>query len=61
MQQGEDFLPCVMEPTKPAAPIINCHTHIFTGDHVPPFIAKTYLPEPFYRLLHLSVIVSTLR
>lgn len=38
-------------------PIINCHTHIFTSAHVPPFLAKTYVPWPFYYLLHLGVIV----
>ena len=47
------------EQTK--SPIINCHTHIFTGNHVPPFIGKTYLPWPFYYLLHLSVFVSFFR
>ncbi len=42
-------------------PIINCHTHIFTGDNVPPFLAKTYLPWPFYYLMHLSLFVSFFR
>lgn len=42
-------------------PIINCHTHIFTGDHVPPFLAKSYLPVPFYWLLHLRPIVLFFR
>ena len=42
-------------------PIINCHTHIFTGNHVPPFIGKTYLPWPLYYLLHLSLFVSFFR
>ena len=41
--------------------IINCHTHIFTGDHVPPFIAKTYLPTPFHVLIHLGLLVSFFR
>lgn len=27
-----------------AYPIINCHTHIFTGDHVAPYLAKSILP-----------------
>jgi Amidohydrolase len=42
-------------------PIINCHTHIFTGDHVPPWLAKTFLPWPFYFLLPLSMIVKFFR
>jgi predicted TIM-barrel fold metal-dependent hydrolase len=42
-------------------PIINCHTHVFTGDHVPPFLAKTYVPAPFYWLIHLGFIVSVFR
>ncbi len=51
-----------MEPTtKPTLPIINCHTHIFTGDHVPPWLAKTYLFSPLYYLLHLSLIVKAFR
>ena len=46
-------------PNKP--PIINTHAHVFTGDYVPPYLAKTYLPEPFYRLLSLSFIINVLR
>jgi len=40
---------------------INCHTHIFTGDHVPPYLAKTFLPWPLYLLLPLSVVVRLFR
>lgn len=42
-------------------PIINCHTHIFTGDHVPPWLARTFLPWPLYYLLPLSAVVAGLR
>lgn len=42
-------------------PIINCHTHVFTGDYVPPFLAKTYLPEPIYRLFSLQLIIRIIR
>jgi len=42
-------------------PIINCHTHIFTGDHVPPYLAKTFLPWPFYYLLPISLVVKLFR
>ena len=43
------------------APIINCHTHIFTSDHVPPYLAKKFLFWPAYLLLHLGFIVSILK
>jgi predicted TIM-barrel fold metal-dependent hydrolase len=49
-----------MKPASPQ-PIINCHTHIFTGDHVPPYIAKTFLPWPFYYLLSVTFIVRFFR
>lgn len=42
-------------------PIINCHTHIFTGDHVPPYLAKTFLPSPLHVLLPLSLVVKLCR
>ena len=42
-------------------PIINCHTHIFTGDHVPPYLAKTVVPAPFYFLINLSWVVGFFR
>ena len=42
-------------------PIINCHTHIFTGRYVPPFLAKTFLPPPFYRLFKVSWIIGFLQ
>lgn len=41
--------------------IINCHTHIFTGDHVPPWLAKTFLIWPLYYLLPLSMVVHLFR
>ena len=42
-------------------PIINCHTHIFTGDHVPPYLAKTVVPAPLYFLINLSWVVGFFR
>jgi predicted TIM-barrel fold metal-dependent hydrolase len=42
-------------------PIINCHTHIFTGDHVPPYLAKSFVPFPFYFLINLHWVVSFFR
>lgn len=46
-------------PNKP--PIINAHVHVFTGDYVPPYLAKTYLPWPLYYLLSLRFIIRILR
>lgn len=37
--------------------LINSHTHVFTGDYVPPFLAKSFLPAPFYRLIHLPTVL----
>lgn len=42
-------------------PIVNCHAHIFTVSHVPPWLARTYLWWPFYYILHFPFIVLTLR
>lgn len=42
-------------------PIINCHTHIFTADHVPPYLAKTILPSFIYWLFNLNWIVAFFR
>jgi predicted TIM-barrel fold metal-dependent hydrolase len=44
-----------------STPVINCHTHIFTGDCVPPWLARTIVPWPFYFLFPLSLVVSILR
>ncbi|MEQ9403735.1 MAG: amidohydrolase family protein [Cyclobacteriaceae bacterium] len=38
-------------------PIVNCHTHIFTGDHVPPYIAKTFVFWPVYKWLNVHRII----
>lgn len=38
-------------------PIINCHTHLFTAGHVPPWLAKTFLPWPLFYLLPVSGVV----
>jgi predicted TIM-barrel fold metal-dependent hydrolase len=52
-----------MEATKNPAettcdPIVNCHTHIFKGDQVPPFLSKSFVLFPFYRLIYLPLILS---
>lgn len=38
----------------PKPPIINCHTHVFTGRHVPPHLAKSIIPAPFYKLVNFQ-------
>ncbi len=38
-------------------PIINCHTHIFKGEHVPPLLAKTFVPWPLYNILSIPFIL----
>lgn len=38
-------------------PIVNCHTHIFTSDDVPRYIAKQFIPWPFYYLTNLKWII----
>ncbi len=37
--------------------IINTHAHVFTGNFVPPFLAKTLVPWPFYYLIHTAAVV----
>jgi Amidohydrolase len=39
------------------SPIINCHTHVFTGKHVPPYLGKTFLWWPFYYLFNTPLIM----
>ena len=38
-------------------PIINCHTHIFKGEHVPPYLAKAFVPWPLYKILSIPFIL----
>ncbi len=38
-------------------PIINSHAHIFTSKHVPPYLAKSFLPWPFYYLFPIPFIL----
>ncbi len=38
------------------APIINCHTHIFTGDHVAPLLGKSIIRWPLYYLVNFKWI-----
>lgn len=41
--------------------ITNCHTHIFTGDHVPPRLGKTLMPFPFYYLVNIKWLIGLVR
>ena len=50
-----------MANSKKSLPLINSHTHIFTGKHVPPFLAKTFVWFPFYYLLHTPTILKAFR
>src|SRR5882757_10886449 len=47
-----------MEKAPSSLPIVNCHSHIFTGAHVPPYLARTFLPWPFYYLVPLSGLLK---
>ena len=38
--------------------IINAHTHAFTSRFVPPYLAKTIIPWPFFYLIHTRWIVG---
>ena len=42
-------------------PVTNCHAHIFTGHHVPPFLARTFIPSVFAFLLNINRIVVLFR
>ncbi len=51
-----------MSDTTPSKqPIINCHTHIFTGDHVPPYLAKQFIPWPLYYMVSVPFILRVFR
>jgi predicted TIM-barrel fold metal-dependent hydrolase len=53
--------PEVYKPDGNKHPIINCHTHIFTGDHVAPWLAKTVVPKPFCFFFPLWLFVGLFR
>ncbi len=42
----------------PKKQLINAHTHVFTGNFVPPFLAKSIVPWPFFYLLNVSWVIS---
>jgi len=48
------------QPSK-TTPMINCHTHIFKGENVPPQIARTFIPWPLYTWLTIPFILRICR
>lgn len=65
---GEETTQVPKSPPDPAArgnieklPIINCHTHIFTGDHVPDYLGKSVIPFFFYKLLNFRWVFARFR
>lgn len=42
-------------------PLINCHVHIFTGDHVPPYLGKSILPLRTWWLLNFQWVFAGFR
>ena len=41
--------------------IVNAHMHVFTGDSVPPYLAKTLIMWPFYFLINTRWLISLFR
>jgi predicted TIM-barrel fold metal-dependent hydrolase len=48
------------ENRETSLPVVNCHTHIFTGDYVAPYLAKTFVPV-IYGLLNVQWIIGLIR
>jgi len=42
-------------------PLINAHTHIFTGNFVPPYLTKSIIPKPFCYLFHTGFIIGLIK
>ncbi len=42
-------------------PITNCHSHVFTADYVPNWLAKGVLPWPLFYLVPISPLVTLFR
>ncbi len=50
-----------MTQSEPKPPLVNCHTHIFTGDHVPAYLARSIVPAPLHRLFNVQRLLSIFR
>ncbi len=44
-------------PARKQKNIINAHTHVFTGNFVPPYLARTFLIWPFYCFVNTGWII----
>ncbi|WP_300691552.1 amidohydrolase family protein [Chryseobacterium sp.] len=42
-------------------PFVNCHTHTFTGDHIPQFLGKKLLPAGLEFILTIRLIIDFFR
>lgn len=42
-------------------PVINCHTHIFTVEDVPPYLARSIAPWPLFYILNIRRIAGLYR
>lgn len=40
---------------------INCHTHVFIGDNVPPYLAKTFMSWPLYLIFNTRLLLKVCR
>ncbi len=40
---------------------INCHTHVFIGDNVPPYLAKTFMPWLLYAIFNTRLLLIICR
>ena len=39
-------------------PIINCHTHIFTGKNIPPYVGKNFMPYILYKTITVPLVIG---
>ena len=49
------------KPTIQDSAFINTHTHIFTKEHVPKYLAKQILPSPFYKWFPTVPLVKMIK
>lgn len=45
-------------PLENRKPLVNCHSHIFKGKHVPPYLARTFVPSLLSRILYTPLILK---
>lgn len=51
--------PTPLEKKVDKKPIFNVHTHVFTHEYVPPFLARSIVMWPFYYFIHVPSFVWT--